>query len=139
MQITTKNINGEHVAAVKEGDRIVYVTAEYITERMALADARCWVAFHASTPAALFFNVKHSIETSEGAVELTQAEAMRVFARVEAWRMSRRSRENFQAARLLRAFREDYAGRITWTQGKEISTWYMREVYNPAKPWTCPF
>ncbi|MGI5408209.1 hypothetical protein ACQEV9_15580 [Streptomyces chartreusis] len=51
MKITITEANGEFYARVNNGDLIVYVTAEYLTERMALADARCWVAFHGKADA----------------------------------------------------------------------------------------
>ncbi|AUG87289.1 hypothetical protein HOS59_gp25 [Streptomyces phage Rowa] len=38
--------NGTVWAEVRDGDATVYRTTEYVTERMAYADAYCWVAFH---------------------------------------------------------------------------------------------
>jgi hypothetical protein len=38
--------NGKHTAEVRDGDRVLYRSPEFITERMALADAGCWAAFH---------------------------------------------------------------------------------------------
>ncbi|MDX2590978.1 hypothetical protein PV343_01390 [Streptomyces sp. WI03-4A] len=46
MNITTKTENGKHIAEVRNGAGVVFKTAAYLTEAMALADAQCWVAFH---------------------------------------------------------------------------------------------
>ncbi|OKH90483.1 hypothetical protein [Streptomyces uncialis] len=46
MNIKTTEADGKHYATVVQGDRIVYRTPDYVTARMALADAQCWNAFH---------------------------------------------------------------------------------------------
>ncbi|MET8880550.1 hypothetical protein [Streptomyces rubiginosohelvolus] len=46
MNTKTTEANGKHYATVSAGDRIVYRTPGYVTARMALADAKCWEAFH---------------------------------------------------------------------------------------------
>lgn len=46
MNITTTERDGKHYGTVRQGDRIVFQTPGYLTQSMALADARCWVAFH---------------------------------------------------------------------------------------------
>jgi hypothetical protein len=44
---TTGILGGNKVwAEVRNGETTVYRTTEYVTERMAYADAYCWLAFH---------------------------------------------------------------------------------------------
>jgi hypothetical protein len=43
---TTKTSAGKYVGTVREGERTLHTTPEYITEAMALADAACWGAFN---------------------------------------------------------------------------------------------
>jgi hypothetical protein len=69
----------------------------------------------------------------------TVAEAREIFARVEGWRMARRAREQFRAARIRTELRNDMitAG-LTWSDALAIADWYSANVYDPRKPWTCP-
>jgi hypothetical protein len=46
MNIMATENNGKHTAQVSEAGRIVFQTPEYCTAEMALADAKCWMAFH---------------------------------------------------------------------------------------------
>lgn len=46
MNITTGTQGGKFYAWVRKGMSILFQTPGYITEAMALADARCWLAFH---------------------------------------------------------------------------------------------
>jgi hypothetical protein len=46
MEITVTENNGKHTAQVSEGGRLTFRTPEYCTAEMALADAKCWMAFH---------------------------------------------------------------------------------------------
>ncbi|MFJ7419788.1 hypothetical protein ACIQXD_14400 [Streptomyces uncialis] len=46
MNTKTQEANGRHYATANHNDRVVYRTPGYLTARMALADARCWIAFH---------------------------------------------------------------------------------------------
>lgn len=46
MNITATQTNGKHTAQVSDGGHIVFQTPEYCTAGMALADAKCWLAFH---------------------------------------------------------------------------------------------
>lgn len=46
MNITATENNGKHTAQVSKGGRIAFQSPEYLTEAMALADAKCWMAFH---------------------------------------------------------------------------------------------
>ncbi|NED36692.1 hypothetical protein [Streptomyces sp. SID8499] len=46
MRITVTTKNGKHYGTVHAADRVVYATPGYFTEGMALADVKCWLAFH---------------------------------------------------------------------------------------------
>jgi hypothetical protein len=46
MNITVRIADGRYYGQVRDGKRLVFHTAGYLTEAMALADARCWVAFN---------------------------------------------------------------------------------------------
>lgn len=46
MNFTSDKVNGQCFGRVLKGDKVLYVTKGYITHRMALADAKCWAAFH---------------------------------------------------------------------------------------------
>jgi hypothetical protein len=46
MDTTVTAKNGKHTAEVRDAGRLVYRSPQFVTERMALADAGCWVAFH---------------------------------------------------------------------------------------------
>lgn len=46
MNTTVTTNNGKHFGIVRKGDSILYRTPGYYTEGMALADAKCWLAFH---------------------------------------------------------------------------------------------
>lgn len=38
--------DGKFIGVVRSGKVVVYKSAAYVTENMAAADARCWMAFH---------------------------------------------------------------------------------------------
>jgi hypothetical protein len=46
MGITVRIAGGRYYGQVRDGKRLMFHTTGYLTEAMALADARCWVAFH---------------------------------------------------------------------------------------------
>jgi len=46
MNIKTTEANGKHTAQVIKGDSLAFTTPTYYTSEMALAAAKCWVAFH---------------------------------------------------------------------------------------------
>lgn len=46
MNITATKVNGKHYTRVVSNGRIVFRSPGYVTARMAMADARCWIAFH---------------------------------------------------------------------------------------------
>jgi hypothetical protein len=46
MNTTVEARDGKHFGTVRKGDSILYRTPGYYTEGMALADAKCWLAFH---------------------------------------------------------------------------------------------
>jgi hypothetical protein len=44
--ITVRIAGGRYYGQVRDGKRLMFHTPGYLTEAMALADARCWVAFN---------------------------------------------------------------------------------------------
>jgi hypothetical protein len=46
MDVKVIKVSGKFVGGVARNDRAIYVSPGYLTEAMALADARCWLAFH---------------------------------------------------------------------------------------------
>jgi hypothetical protein len=46
MNTTVEARDGKYFGTVRKGDSILYRTPGYYTEGMALADAKCWLAFH---------------------------------------------------------------------------------------------
>jgi hypothetical protein len=46
MNITVRIAGGRYYGQVRDGKRLMFHTPGYLTEAMALADARCWVAFN---------------------------------------------------------------------------------------------
>jgi hypothetical protein len=47
MNITVRIAGGRYYGQVRDGKRLMFHTPGYLTEAMAMADARCWVAFNA--------------------------------------------------------------------------------------------
>jgi hypothetical protein len=46
MEITVRVSGGMYCAQVRDGRKLVHCTQRFYTEGMALADAKCWMAFH---------------------------------------------------------------------------------------------
>jgi hypothetical protein len=46
MNITVRIAGGRYYGQVRDGKRLMFHTPGYVTEAMAMADARCWVAFN---------------------------------------------------------------------------------------------
>jgi hypothetical protein len=46
MDITVRISNGRYCGQVRDGRRLMHHTPGYLTKAMALADAKCWVAFN---------------------------------------------------------------------------------------------
>jgi hypothetical protein len=46
MDITVRISNGRYCGQVRDGRRLMHHTPGYLTEAMALADAKCWAAFN---------------------------------------------------------------------------------------------
>jgi hypothetical protein len=46
MDITVRISSGRYCGQVRDGRRLMHHTPGYLTEAMALADAKCWVAFN---------------------------------------------------------------------------------------------
>jgi hypothetical protein len=46
MNITVRIAGGRYYGQVRDGKRLMFHTPGYLTEAMALADAKCWTAFN---------------------------------------------------------------------------------------------
>ncbi|MEW2302607.1 hypothetical protein AB0958_21985 [Streptomyces sp. NPDC006655] len=100
MNITAAQRNGKHYGEVRNGDRIVFRSAGYITERMALADARCWVAFHGKAVEMVRIPVSGGRE-----VEISLGAMWDVWNLWSRYLGERRGRENFAAHRTIKELR----------------------------------
>jgi hypothetical protein len=57
-----KRMSGKYVSTAKAADGTRYATTEYLTAEMAVADAKCWLAFHVTeTPAETYERMLHDV------------------------------------------------------------------------------
>lgn len=124
MNIKATETSGKHYATVSQGDRIVFRTAGYVTARMALADARCWVAFHGEKMEKVEMVW---VPVSGGAeVELPYADVQKIAIEYNTMRNLSRAGEQYASKRALRPLmvwaRETH--QLTTGDMAQISRWW---------------
>ncbi|MFE5621734.1 hypothetical protein ACFQ8S_06930 [Streptomyces virginiae] len=124
MNIKTTEADGKHYATAHHGDRIVYRTPGYLTDRMALADVQCWVAFHGVK---MEEDEKVWVPVDGGQeVELPYADVLRIATEYATVRKLSRMRENAASARALAPIRTwaRETHNLTTRDMAAITRWY---------------
>jgi len=157
MFIQVKKLCGRFFAQVRnsyaDGFGILFETPEYLTEAMALADARCWRAFHGgeksmtkpeevtktTTTGDMPEDVVTIPTTAGHVVELEVADVREIFRRIELYRGALRGHEQGSAKRQRREITsmvEEFG--LTFEEARDLADWYGDNIYDPKKWWTCP-
>lgn len=119
MQITVTKANGKSVGVAHIGDRVLYTTPQYLTNQMALTDARCWVAFHAKDAEMHGYGRKLNMDTPEMA---TAVEAYRAMRELQATRPVQGEGTPWAAAWRAHAQALNEAGRAAGVRGRRMMT-----------------
>ncbi|MGW1859353.1 hypothetical protein [Streptomyces collinus] len=124
MNITTKTENGKHIAEVRNGAGVVFKTAAYLTEAMALADAKCWLAFKGGKVAEI--EMVWVPVDGRDEVQIPYADATRIGVEYGNVVSLRRAGEQYASHRLLKplkAWAMDVHG-LTSRDMREIYRWW---------------
>lgn len=144
MYIAVKELCGKFFAQVRnayrDGDNILFESPEYLTREMALADAKCWMAFHGEASKVNEENEANEVNEAPDTlwvpvarnqeVELERAVVMRIVWEYSNVMRLDRAREQYAAKRALRPLlnwvRENELG-LSTRDMREIVWWWQRE------------